>query len=81
MHIINRIKAVDIIDDRDAYLNPVKITIQESKKHMASLYSMNTSDPNRVATPFPPLNSSHTGKICPIIENKADIKTKVLSGT
>ena len=60
------------IEDSDEYLN-----IRETTNQVKINKKLNCSDkankiPRYVATPFPPLNFSHTGKRCPKNANRDD---------
>ena len=57
--------AIDVRDATDAILNGMKIDIHIEIMTIAAgvLTAINT--PREVATPFPPLNFAHTGKMCP----------------
>ena len=61
------------IDDKEEYLN-----ISETTDHVKINKKLNWIDkanniPKYVATPFPPLNFSQTGKRCPKKVNRQDI--------
>ena len=53
------------IEDTDEYLKINEITNQENINKKLSWTDSAKRIPKYVATPFPPLNFNHTGKICP----------------
>ena len=60
------------IDDKEEYLNvKIKIT-QVAINKILSPYDKANKIPKYVATPFPPLNLSQTGKMCAKKVTKAD---------
>ena len=59
------IDAAPMIDDSDEYLVDINITIQLIMKIAPNKISIENKIPTYVATPFPPLNLSHTGNTWP----------------
>ncbi len=53
------------IDDSDEYLNIKAVTNQTKMNRINNCVDRAPNIPKYVATPFPPLNFSHKGKICP----------------
>ena len=60
------------IEDKDEYLNIKATVIQDNINNKVKLYDKANKIPKKVATPFPPLNFSHIGKICPRKTSNAD---------
>ena len=60
------------IEDKDEYLNIKATVIQDNINNKVKLYDRANKIPKKVATPFPPLNFSHIGKICPRKASNAD---------
>jgi len=54
------------IEARETYLNNIKTIRKIINARPATWGSMANATPNKVATPFPPLNPAKTGKIWPI---------------
>ena len=61
---INTVKEENI-DDTDEYLNIKKTTNHVTINKILSCIDIANSTPKYVATPYPPLNFIHNGKICP----------------
>jgi len=62
----------DKIEDREEYLLKNKIISHEIENVKANFREMAIIIPRYVATPFPPLNFSQIGKICPMKQERAD---------
>ena len=60
------------IEDKEEYLNIKATVIQDNINSNVKLYDRANKIPKKVATPFPPLNFSHIGKICPRKTSNAD---------
>ena len=60
------------IDDREEYLKIIAIIIHATPKIKPSVNEIPKIIPKYVATPFPPLNLSQMGKICPMKQIKPD---------
>ena len=60
------------IEDKEEYLNIKATVIQVNINSNVKLYDRANKTPIKVATPFPPLNFSHIGKICPRKTSNAD---------
>ena len=61
-----------IIDDKDAYLKIIATSNQVKPKIIPNEKEIPKMMPRYTATPFPPLNFNHNGKICPIKQINAD---------
>ena len=61
------IKTVNVekIEDTDEYLKIRETIIHEKIKRILSCVDIAINVPRYVATPFPPLNFSHSGNKCP----------------
>ena len=53
------------IEDKEEYLNIKATVIQDNINSKVKLCDRANKIPKKVATPFPPLNFNHIGKICP----------------
>ena len=60
------------IEDKEEYLNIKATVIQVNINSNVKLYDRANKTPIKVATPFPPLNFSHIGKMCPRKTSNAD---------
>ena len=60
------------IEDIEEYLNINSITIHVIINNKNNWIDNAPNTPKYVATPFPPLNFSHIGKICPKKTTRAD---------
>ena len=63
--------------ERDEYLNANAITSQIPRAITATGQQVTRIKPNVEATPFPPLNFSHTGKLCPKTPNAPAVREAV----
>ena len=66
------------MDDTEEYLKIVVVINHTTTKIIPNIKEIPKIIPKYVATPFPPLNLSQTGKIWPMKHIKADKKTKSL---
>ena len=62
----------EIIDDKEEYLEANKIIIQVIIKIKPKFNEIAKSTPRYTAIPFPPLNFSQTGSICPRKHKRAE---------
>ena len=60
------------IEDKEEYLNIKATVIQVNINSNVKLYDRTNKTPIKVATPFPPLNFNHIGKMCPRKTSNAD---------
>ena len=73
MHIVANDKAIAIDAMEEIFTNFAKMA-QMAMEIKANNGARTTNMPAEVATPFPPLNPSHTGYTCPIKQQKTAIK-------
>ena len=66
-------KIIDIIAPTPEYLKSLTDINQEIIKPKANVHETIDKKPKKEATPFPPLNLSHIGNMCPITEKKPQI--------
>ena len=62
----------DMSEDKEEYLDKYKTIIQHMTKINPNEIENAKSTPRYTAIPFPPLNLSHMGKICPRKQERAE---------